>query len=66
MLLASLTFGGVCWAIVLVVGLFLTLVAFGSWITHGGIIGWWMANSMMELIGVILKALIECIASMRE
>ena len=66
MLIASLTFAGVGWAIVLVIGLLLTLAAFASWISHGGIIGWWMANSMMELIGVILKALIECIASMRD
>lgn len=66
MILATVTFGGICWAVVLVVGMFIAILAFSNAITHGGIFGWWMANSIMDLIGLIFKALIECISSMRD
>lgn len=64
MLVATVTVGGVLTIIGLVVLFVIVLAAFGHWVGQGGILGWWMANQMFELLGVILQAIFACIAAM--
>jgi hypothetical protein len=66
MLLATITFSGIMTIIGLVLVLLLACVAFSHWISCGGILGWWMANQCFELIGLIIQAIFEAIASMRD
>ena len=66
MLLATVTFGGVMTIIGLVMILLLACMAFSHWVSSGGIFGWWMANQCFELIGMILSAIVQAIADMRD
>jgi hypothetical protein len=66
MLIATVTVGGVCYVILLALAILVTCMAFSHYVGCGGIFGWWMANQMMELVSVLLKALFEAIASMRD
>jgi len=39
----------------------LLVATFAYWISHGGLIGWWLANDVMNWLGVVLSAIGEAI-----
>ena len=45
---------------------FIALAAALHWMSYGGFIGFWMANDMIHLLGVILTAIGEAISSMKD
>lgn len=60
-MLATITFLSCLELIGLVVLAVLLVAAFVYWISHGGFIGWWMANDVMRLLGAVLSAIGEAI-----
>lgn len=57
-MLGLLKFVGLTTMLVLVMGVFMWCI------NSGGILGWWMANDMMEIAGHIIEAIITVIADM--